>query len=223
MNVVVTGCSQGIGKATTEKFLNNGHTVYGLDIQESKIVHDSFHFFKADVGHKSELPDIEDVNILINNAGRQTESHLYVGTDDMQTNFFGVVNCTEKYAFQPRIISVLNMASVSAHTGAEFPEYCASKGAVLTYTKWTANEIAKYKATCNSLSCGGVITDLNKCVMTDEELWQKIMDLTPLKKWATPNEIADWIYFLTLRNRSCTAQDIIIDNGETSKTNFIWL
>lgn len=48
------------------------------------------------------------------------------------------------------------------------------------------------------------------------------MELTPLKKWASPEEIANWIYFLTVINQSCTGQDIIIDNGETSATNFIW-
>ena len=48
------------------------------------------------------------------------------------------------------------------------------------------------------------------------------MKYTPLKKWATPEEIADWVYFFTVINKSCTGQDLIIDNGETSQTHFVW-
>ena len=41
-------------------------------------------------------------------------------------------------------------------------------------------------------------------------------------KWATEEEIADLAYFLTVTNKSITGQDIIIDNGEILKSNFIW-
>lgn len=221
MKVVVTGSCCGMGKYITKRFLSVGHDVIGLDKCESTINHINYTHVICDVSDKDTLPEIEDVNILINNAGCQTESHLYEGTD-ISVNLKGVMVCTEKYGLQPNIKSIVNQASVSAHTGAEFPEYCASKGGVLTYTKWTANEIAKYGATCNSISCGGVLTDLNKTIIDDEECWNSIMDLTPLKKWAHPDEIADWVYFLSAINRSCTGQDIIIDNGETVKTNFIW-
>lgn len=60
------------------------------------------------------------------------------------------------------------------HTGAEFPEYCASKGGVLSYTKNVAMRVAQYGATCNSLDPGGVLTPLNECVMIDPELWAEI-------------------------------------------------
>lgn len=221
MKIVVTGSSSGMGKCIAERFLSAGHHVIGLDCNESTIEHQAYQHFQCDVSDKSSLPDIEDVEILVNNAGIQTPSRENHG-QDIRVNLVGVMNCTEKYGLQPAIKSILNQASVSAHTGAEFPEYCASKGGVLAYTKWTANEVAKYGATCNSISCGGVLTDLNKSIIEDEECWQAIMNLTPLKKWADPEEIAEWSYFLTVINRSCTGQDIIIDNGETVQTNFIW-
>ena len=56
---------------------------------------------------------------------------------------------------------MLNVCSTSAHNGAEFPEYCASKGGLLAYTKHLAMRIAQYGATCNSISPGGVITPMN--------------------------------------------------------------
>ena len=88
--------------------------------------------------------------------------------------------------------------------------------------KNVALRIAKYSATCNSLSPGGVITPLNDHVMNDPSLWQQIMDETPLKKWATAEEIAEWTYFVTVINKSMTAEDILIDNGEYANARFIW-
>jgi NAD(P)-dependent dehydrogenase (short-subunit alcohol dehydrogenase family) len=82
--------------------------------------------------------------------------------------------------------------------------------------------IAKYNATCNSLDPGGVLTPLNDCVINDKELWNQIMDETPLKRWASVEEIADWAYFLTVTNKFATGQSIIVDGGEAIKHNFIW-
>ena len=83
--------------------------------------------------------------------------------------------------------------------------------------------IAPYGATCNSLSPGGVKTELNRPVMEDSVLWKKIMGLTPLKKWAEAEEIAEWVYFLTVINRSATGEDFLVDNGETNLNHhFVW-
>ena len=69
---------------------------------------------------------------------------------------------------------------------------------------------------------GGVLTPLNACVMNDPKLWSEIMDETPLKRWATPEEIADWAYFLTVTNKFCTGQNILVDGGESINYNFVW-
>ena len=66
-------------------------------------------------------------------------------------------------------------ASVSAHNGAEFPEYCASKGGGLAYTKNVALRVAKYGATCNSISAGGVNTELNAHILEHPAEWDKEM------------------------------------------------
>jgi NAD(P)-dependent dehydrogenase (short-subunit alcohol dehydrogenase family) len=59
-------------------------------------------------------------------------------------------------------------------------------------------------------------------VINDSELWEKIMDETPLRRWAAPEEIADWAYFLTVTNKFCTGQSIVVDGGESINFNFIW-
>ena len=215
MKVLITGTSQGIGKAIAEKFLKNGHSVIGIDRQAQTVEDTSYTHFLCDVRDKEHLPEIEDVEILINNAGTQNE-------EDIDINLKALIYITEKYGIQHKIKSVLNIGSASGHTGAEFPEYCASKGGVLAYTKNVAMRVAQYGATCNSLDPGGVLTPLNECVMNDPKLWSEIMDETPLKRWATPEEIADWAYFLTVINTFCTGQNILVDGGESINYNFVW-
>ena len=217
MNIVVTGASRGMGRETVIKFLSEGHTVYGLDLDGATITDSNYIHFICNIAIKEDLPDIGSVNILINNAGVQ-------GSDnDIAVNLKGLIYCTEKYALNNKEIkSVINQAAASGTTGADFGDYVASKGGVIAYTKYTAKEIAKYGATCNSISFGGVLSPVNWNVMNDTKKWNKIMSMTPLKKWATTTEAADWIYFLSIINKSCTAQDIVIDNGEMFNQQFVW-
>ena len=215
MKVLVTGTSQGIGKAIAELFLQKGHNVVGIDRQSASISHANYVHHQVDVRDYNNLPNVCDVEILINNAGTQNEA-------DIDTNLKALIYITEKYGVQKDIRSILNIGSASAHTGAEFPEYCASKGGVLAYTKNVAMRIAPFGATCNSLDPGGVLTPLNECVMNDPELWAEIMNETPLKKWATPEEIAEWAYFLTVTNTFCTGQNILVDGGESINYHFVW-
>lgn len=215
MKVLITGTSQGIGKAIAEKFLSNRHQVIGIDRQQQTLTDDSYIHYLCDIRDYDSLPDIEDIDILINNAGCQNES-------DIDTNLKALIKVTEKYGIRPGIRSILNIGSASGHTGAEFPEYCASKGGIIAYTKNVALRVAAYGATCNSLDPGGVFTPLNDCVVNDPELWAEIMEQTPLKRWATSEEIAQWAYFMTVENTFCTGQSIVVDGGESINSHFVW-
>lgn len=215
MKILVTGTSQGIGRAIAEKFLNEGHTVVGIDRHPSALSSDRYQHFVCDVRDYESLPAVEGVNILINNAGTQNEA-------DIDINLKALIHITEKFGVQADIRSILNIGSASAHTGSEFPEYCASKGGVVAYTKNVALRVAQFGATCNSLDPGGVYTPLNDCVVNDPVLWEQIMEQTPLRRWATAEEIADWAYFLTVVNTFCTGQSIVVDGGESINSHFIW-
>ena len=216
-NVVITGSSKGIGLATATKFLSSGFIVHGIDLEQGTIQHKNYIHYRVDITEYGNLPHIDNVNYLINNAGIQSNDISVI-----DTNLIALIKITEKYGLQPNIKSIVNVGSVSAHTGEEFPWYAASKGGVLPYTKAIANEIAKYGATCNSISPGGVLTELNQSVIDDKECWSKIMEVTPLKKWASAEEISEWIYFMSVVNESMTGQDIIIDNGEMINSKFVW-
>lgn len=215
MKVLITGTSQGIGKAIAEFFLSKSHVVVGIDRNGQSIVDSSYYHHQCDIGNWESLPEIDDVDILINNAGTQNEA-------DIDINLKSLIKVTEKYGVRKGIHAILNIGSASGHTGAEFPEYCASKGGVIAYTKNVALRVAQFGATCNSLDPGGVLTPLNDCVINDQHLWKEIMDQTPLKRWATPDEIAQWAYFLTVDNTFCTGQSIVVDGGESINSHFVW-
>ena len=215
MKIVVTGSSNGIGKAIALKFLQSGHTVVGIDKVKTTFSHANYTHVVADV-FDGNLPEIDGVDVLVNNAGVQDSGR------DIDVNLKGTIRVTEKYGVQPHIKSVVFIASASASTGSEFPEYVASKGGMISYMKNVALRIAPYGATSNSLSPGGVLTPLNQHIIDSPELWQQVMDETPLKKWATAEEIAEFAYFVAVVNKSMTAQDIIIDNGESARAKFVW-
>ena len=214
MKILITGASRGIGLACVKKYTDMGHEVIGFDVNGSDFSAQSYTHMLVDI--TGDLPEIEGVEVLVNNAGIQE------GPDVIATNLTATIAVTEKYAFQDRIHSVLFMASSSASNGAEFPEYAASKGGVVTYMKNTALRLAKYGATSNSISAGGVYTPLNSHIMDDPELMEQCLCETLLHRWAQAEEIADFTYFLTNINKSMTGQDLLIDNGEQLKSNFIW-
>lgn len=214
MKVLITGASGGIGRAIALKFLSEGHSVIGIDVKENSITDTNYIHYQRDI--LDELPPINNVEILINNAGVQDSGM------DIDVNLKGTIKVTEKYAFQDKIKSVLFIASASALNGAEFPEYSASKGGMISYMKNVALRLAPFCATSNSISPGGVTTELNERVMTNPILWSEIMDQTLIPKWASAEEIAEWAYFVTVVNKSMTAQNVLIDNGEQAKAKFVW-
>ena len=216
MKVLITGTAKGIGQAVANRFLSLGHEVVGIDLLPSSINHPNYTHYIADVSKKKNLPNIIDVEIIFNNAGKQNDK-------DIENNLVGSINVTEKYAFQDNVKAVLFNASASARSGFEFPEYVASKAGVVGYMKNVAVRLAEYGATVNAISLGGVLTDSNAPVMEDEKSWNKVMEATPLKKWMTLEEVCDWVVFLTVTNKSLTGQDILIDNGEFNlNSTFVW-
>ncbi|MGO4972056.1 SDR family NAD(P)-dependent oxidoreductase [[Clostridium] aminophilum] len=214
MKIVITGTSRGIGLAAAKKYCETGHEVIGLDVREAGFSHPNYRHLTADI--TGPLPEIPDVEVLVNNAGVQD------GGREIEINLQGTIAVTERYAFQQAIRSVVFMASSSASNGAEFPLYAASKGGVVTYMKNTALRLAQYGATANSISAGGVYTELNQHIIDDPKLMEAVLNETLLHRWARPEEIAELCYYLTNVNRSMTGQDILIDNGEQLKSNFIW-
>jgi NAD(P)-dependent dehydrogenase (short-subunit alcohol dehydrogenase family) len=215
MDVIVTGTSSGIGAAIARAFLEEGHRVWGIDIAPASIEHPAYEHVQADIC-ADELLELPEPEILVNNAGTLEEA------DAIAVNLTGTMRFTDRMVTSPRLRSVLFIASASARNGAEFPQYVASKAGIVGYMKNLALALAPRGITCNAISPGGVITPANSHILDDEELYRQVLAETLLGKWADPEEIAELAYFLTVRNRSITGEDILVDNGEMLKSNFIW-
>lgn len=216
MKILVTGASGGIGKAICRLFLAKGHEVTGMDILPSDLISDRYRHILHDI-RDTDWPDLGIVEVLVNSAGVQT-----LTAEDITVNLTAVIELTEHYAVQEHIRSVVTISSASALTGSEFPHYAASKGGLTAYTKNLALRLAEYGATANSLCPGGVITDLNRHILEDEKLYKAVLDEALLHRWSTPEEIAQWVVFMACENRAMTGENLLIDNGEALKSNFIW-
>lgn len=72
------------------------------------------------------------------------------------------------------------------------------------------------------MSPGGVYTSMNEHIVKNPDMLTDVLRETLLNRWADSSEIAELVYYLSVTNKSITGQDIIIDNGELSKFNFIW-
>ena len=85
--VLITGTSNGVGKAAAKKFLDMGCTVCGLDIRPASLVHDNYTHYTCDVGNAKELPEIQGVTHIVNNAGIVTPK-----ADAIRVNQLGYIN-----------------------------------------------------------------------------------------------------------------------------------
>lgn len=217
MRVLITGSGRGIGLAAAKRFLEQGYEVYGIDLRENPLNCANYHHYQLDLRDFSAFPELPEMDYIFLNAGLQNSD------DDIENNLKSTIAVAEKYCQSSSLKSVLFNASASARNGYEFPAYVASKAGIVGYMKNLACRLASKGVTVNSLSLGGVLTSSNKEVMDDSASWEAIMKVTPLKKWASLDEVADWVYFLLVTNKSMSGQDVLVDNGENDlNCTFVW-
>lgn len=216
MKVLITGTSQGIGKATAELFLRKGFDVIGVDLQESKIEHSNYNHQQCDI---SDCESFQDLDYIVHNAGVQ------LGEKVIKTNLLDTIQLDTKLRkVNPNIKAITFNTSISGVYGDEFPEYVASKAGLNGYVKYVAKQLMP-NAIANAVCFGGVITELNEPVIKDKELWSQVLSVNPLKRWATAEEAAEWLYFVTVVNKFATGQLFEVDGGENScpASTFVWV
>ena len=206
MNIVITGCSKGIG-AELVKLLSENHNVYGLSrdlvslekLQISLSNPSNFHFIQSDITHLNKEVvnswiNVNSIDVLINNAGllvnKPFNNISYQDYKDvMDVNFWGAYYLSQllldKLSISKgQIINISSMGGVNFSS--KFPGlslYSSSKGALTILSECLAEELKPYGIRVNALALGAVQTEmLNKAFpgykanISPEEMAQYIIN-----------------------------------------------
>lgn len=161
------------------------------------------------------------IDILVNNAGITRDKSLMMMNkedwyDVIETDLTGVFNTTRACIItflRQKSGNIVNISSVSGiHPLPGQVNYAAAKAGVIGFTKSLAKEIAPYNIRVNVVAPGFIETDMT--VMLDEKYRAKLLDIIPVGRFGTPEEVAKIVIFLVSdRSQYITGQVIQIDGG----------
>ncbi|HTZ47122.1 MAG TPA: 3-oxoacyl-[acyl-carrier-protein] reductase [Verrucomicrobiae bacterium] len=234
---LVTGASQGIGRATALALAEAGANVAIAARNEEKLARlaeeiaargSAALVVKMDVadaeqvkaGFKSILEKFGKLDILVNNAAITRDGlALRMKPEDweavIRTNLTGAHFCTQQALatmMRARSGRIINIASVVAQMGnAGQANYVAAKGGLIGLTKAIAMEIASRNVTVNAVAPGFIETPMTD-VLSDkvkEELKERI----PLGRMGTPRDVAAAIVFLASDEAGYITGHVLDVNG----------
>lgn len=220
---LITGGSRGIGRATALlfakvgcdvaiNFLSQKDAAKNVKEEIDKIGRECLAFkadisLKKDVGLmiKSIIEKWGRIDILVNNAGIWTYGEMgkmseEVWAETMKINMDGVFHtCTAvvPYMKEKKGGCIISVSSTAGIRGEAFhSHYAASKGAIVSFTKSLAVELAPYTIRVNCVAPGWVNTDMCSEVFSDPDFRIKVKESIPLKRIPPPEDIAGPILFL---------------------------
>lgn len=225
---VVTGASRGIGLATAERLVDDGHQVIG--VARSSPIRFPGRFHEADLSDEGATGQLAamlaseyEVDGLVNNAGGVKAGSLEeASTDDlretMEVHVRAALQLTQ--ALTPGMKSrgwgrVVNMASVVPLGVIKRTTYGAAKAALVSMTRGWAVELAADHITVNAVAPGAIDTALlrvNYPVGSEPEA--RYLGMIPMGRIGRPEEVAAVIAFLCSEEAAyVTGQVIYIDGG----------
>ena len=234
---VVTGGGSGIGKATALKLAKDGAdiVIVHMDPEEkaaevvseiealgvkAKAIRMDVSDFEAVSGMVGEIvEEFGSIDILINCAGITKDGLIARMKEDqfdavINVNLKGTFNmirhCTPVFMKQ-KSGTIVNVSSVSGIIGNPGQaNYSTSKAGVIGLTKSTAKELVSRGVRCNAVAPGFIATDMTANLSKNN----KLVDMIPMKRMGTADEVADLIFFLASDASSYITGEIIkVDGG----------
>lgn len=237
---MVTGASQGLGKACAIRLGECGATVLCVARSAEKLA-DTVAAIEAaggkafahpcDVGSRESVAALFDavektygkLDIIVNNAGITRDTLLPRMTDDqwddvIQTNLTSCfLFCREasKIMMSARYGRIINMSSVSGLIGnAGQTNYSASKAGMIGLTRSLARELGKRKVTVNAVAPGFIESDMTQAL--GDEMLKEVKKRIPANRLGMADDVAATVVFLASPAASyITGQVITVDGGMT--------
>ncbi len=231
----VTGATAGIGKAIAKTFVQAGAHVVALgtnrDRGEELVTecNGQVTFMQVDVSNKEQVEKaIEDtlakfqkIDILVNNAGITRDGLLMRMTDEdwervlavNLTSCFYTMRAVMRSFMKAKRGKVINVSSVVGIMGnAGQTNYAASKGALISFSKSLAKEVASRNITVNCIAPGYIDTSMTDKI--PEAKRQEAISHIPLARMGKPEDIADACLFLASPSADyITGQVLVVDGG----------
>jgi len=242
---VVTGAAGGIGGAISRQLIEQGATVHGLDrdgdaLRRTAAEIDSFVPYKVDLADRGAvdrtLGDVLDglegrCDILVNNAGVSRLRPLDE-TDDGLLDWLFAVNFTAAFRITRKLLpalrasgrgSIVNIASELALVGHPgYSAYCATKGAVLAWSRALAIELAAGGIRVNAVCPGPIDTMMlqQEFATYGEPSHARAAEIAmiPLARLGAPQDIASVVAFLASDAAAfVTGAAWPVDGGKTAR------
>jgi 3-oxoacyl-[acyl-carrier protein] reductase len=237
---IITGGSRGIGREIVLSFLNQGASVYYIDLEEGDSLSEyqniaesnnvSVVYKKGNVAHEEDISKLIDeivkespagVDILVNNAGITRDGLVFrMKAEDWKSvidvnlsSAFYTSKAVSRHMIKKQSGSIINVSSIVGVIGnAGQCNYSASKAGLIGLTKSLAREVASRNVRVNAVAPGFI-----KTKMTDklnESQQEALLNQIPLKRMGEPSEVASVILFLASDMSSyLTGQVVHITGG----------